>query len=105
LPEVEVDEMLRLVRDVGPEVTSHDAMPGGVVLLVELLLDVTGDVLFDVVLLQRLRRAVHGVLLHVLSHVSIFNHSLAVRHGEFRAFGRLRCFYADSKLRSKERQG
>ena len=37
------------------EVAAHDAVPGGAVLLVELLLDEGGNVLLDVVLLQRLR--------------------------------------------------
>jgi len=62
LAEVEVDEVLRLVRNVGAEIATHDAMPSGVVFLVKLLLDVAGDVLLDVVLLQGLRRAVHGIL-------------------------------------------
>jgi len=84
LSEVEVDEMLRLMRHVGSEVATDDAMPSGIVLFVEFLLDVSGDVLLDVVLLQRLSRAVHRVLLHVLCHVGILDHSLAVRHDEFR---------------------
>jgi len=88
LTEVEVDEVLRLVRDVRAEVAAHDAVPSGIVLFVELLLDVAGDVFLDVVLLQRLSRAVHGILLHVFCHVGIFNHSLAVRHVEFRGLAR-----------------
>jgi len=55
LTQVEVDEVLRLVRDVGAEVATNDAVPGWVELLVKLLLDVGGYVLFYVVLLQRLR--------------------------------------------------
>ena len=62
LAQVEVDEVLRLVGHIGAEVTADDAMPGGVVLLVEFLLDECGDVLFNVVLLQRLRCAVDRVL-------------------------------------------
>jgi len=45
LAEVEVDEMLRLVRHVAAEVTSDDTMPRWVVLLVKLLLDVRSNVL------------------------------------------------------------
>lgn len=37
LTEIEVDEMLRFVRHVAAEVSSHDAVPRGVVLLVKLL--------------------------------------------------------------------
>jgi len=61
LSEVEVDEMLRLMGDVGSEVSAHDAMPSGIVLLVKLLLDVAGDVFLDVVLLQRLSGTINGV--------------------------------------------
>jgi len=80
LAEVEVDEVLGLVGDVGAEVAAHDAVPGGVVLLVELLLDEGGDVLLDVELLHGLRGHVDGVLLHVLRHVGVLHHCLAVSH-------------------------
>ena len=40
LTKVEVDEVLGLVSDIGAEVAAHDAVPGGVVLLVKLLFDV-----------------------------------------------------------------
>jgi len=80
LSEIEVDEVLGLVSDVTAEVTPDDAMPRRVVLFVELLLDVGRNVLLDVVLLQRLRRAIHRVLLHVLGHVRILDDRLSVRH-------------------------
>merc|ERR1719152_445877 len=80
LAEVEVDEVLRLVGHVRAEVAPDDRVPGRVVLLVELLLDEGGDILLDVVLLQGLRSAVDRVLLHVLRHVGVLDHSLAVRH-------------------------
>ena len=44
LAKVKVDEMAGLVGDVGAEVSSDDAVPRRVVLLVELLLDVGRDV-------------------------------------------------------------
>ena len=47
---------------VGTKVPADNAMPGGVVLLVELLLDVGRDVLLNVVLLEGLRCTVNGVL-------------------------------------------
>ena len=46
--------MLGLVGHIGAEVTAHNAVPGGVVLLVELLLDECGDVLLNVELLEGL---------------------------------------------------
>ena len=42
--------------DVGAEVPAHDAVPRRVVLLVELLLDVRGNVLLYVILLQGLNK-------------------------------------------------
>ena len=82
LTKVEVDEVLGLVGHIGAEVTADNAMPGGVVLLVEFLLDEGGDVLLDVVLLEGLGGAVDGVLLHVLGHVGVLDHGLAgVGHG------------------------
>ena len=74
--------MLRFVGNVRAKVTSYNAMPGWVVLFVELFLDKGGDVLFDVVLFQRLGRAVNGVLLHVFRHIGIFNNSFSFGHGE-----------------------
>ena len=83
MTQVEVDEMLGLVRHVGAEVTAHDAMPGGVVLFVEFFLDESGNVLLDVVALKGLGRDVDGVLLHVLGHVSVLNNGLSVGHGSW----------------------
>ena len=86
LAQVEVDEVLRLVGHIGAEVTADDAMPGGVVLLVELLLDEGSDVLLNVVALESLGRDVDGILLHVLGHVSVLHNGFAVGHGVFACF-------------------
>ena len=80
MTEVEVDEMLGLVGDVGTEVSSHNAMPGWVVLLVELLLDEGGDILLDVELLEGLGGDVDSVLLHIFGHVCVLHNGLAVCH-------------------------
>ena len=78
MTEVEVDEVLGLVGDVGAEVAADDAVPGGVVLLVELLLDVGGDVLLDVELLHGLGGDFGGVGLHVFGHVGVLDDGLAI---------------------------
>ena len=80
LSEIEIDEVLGLVCDIGAEVAANDAMPRRVVLFVELLLDVGGDVLLDVVLLQGLGGAIDRVLLHVFRHVGVLDHCFSVRH-------------------------
>uniref|UniRef100_A0A3Q3B8J5 Uncharacterized protein n=1 Tax=Kryptolebias marmoratus TaxID=37003 RepID=A0A3Q3B8J5_KRYMA len=81
LAQVKVNEVLRLVGDVAAEVPAHDAVPGGVVLLVKLLEDGGSDVLLYVVLLHGLGGTVHRVLLHVLGHVCVLDHRLPVGHG------------------------
>lgn len=45
LTQVEVDEVTGLVCHVGAKVTADDAVPGWIVFLVELFLDVCGNVL------------------------------------------------------------
>lgn len=47
LTQVEVDEVTGLVCHVGAKVTADDAVPGWIVFLVELFLDVCGNVLCD----------------------------------------------------------
>lgn len=54
--------MPRLVSNVGAKIPAHDTVPCRVVLLIELLLDVGGDVLLDVVLLEGLGGTIDGVL-------------------------------------------
>jgi hypothetical protein len=83
LSQIEVDEVFRFVRDVAAEVAADDAVPGRVVLLVELFLDVGGDVLLDIVLLECLRRAVDSILLHVFRHVRVLDDGLPVSHSGY----------------------
>lgn len=80
LAKIEIDKVPGFVGDITAKVPPHDAMPGRVVFLVELFLDVSGDVLLNVVLLQGLSGAIHGILLHLLGHVSILDHGFAFRH-------------------------
>ena len=46
LSKIEINEMLRLVCNIRSKIAADDAMPGGVVLLVEFLLDVGRNILF-----------------------------------------------------------
>lgn len=81
LAQVEVNEMLCLVGDVAAKVPPDNAVPGGVILLIKLLLDVSCNVLLYVILLHGLGGTVHGVLLHVLGHICVLDHSFPVGHG------------------------
>lgn len=45
LTEIEVDEVLGFVGDIGTKVSAHDTMPSWVILFIEFLLDVCGNIL------------------------------------------------------------
>ena len=81
LSHVEVDEVFGFVGDVGAEVPADDAVPGGVVLLVELLFNIGSDVLLDVELLKGNVGAIDGVLLHLLVHVGVLYHCFSLGCG------------------------
>uniref|UniRef100_A0A3Q3K5K9 Uncharacterized protein n=1 Tax=Monopterus albus TaxID=43700 RepID=A0A3Q3K5K9_MONAL len=72
LAQVEVNEMLCLTAvalgSIHGPVLSH-------------LLDVSCNVLLYVILLHGLGGTVHGVLLHVLGHICVLDHSFPVGHG------------------------
>ena len=66
--------------NVRAKVSANDAVPGGVVLLVKLSLDESGNVLFNVVLFHGLSGNFDGILLHLLTHVRILDDGLLFRH-------------------------
>jgi len=86
LAEVEVDEMLRLVGDIAAEVATNDAMPGRIILLVELLLDISGDVLLDVIFIQSLNSCVNCIVLHLFGHVRVLHHRFLVAATHLRMY-------------------
>jgi hypothetical protein len=77
LSHIEIDEVLSFMSHIGSEVSSDDAVPGGIVLLVELLLDVGGDVLFNIEFLEGNIGAINCVLLHLLVHVGVLDDGLS----------------------------
>ena len=75
MTKIEVDEVLGLMSDVGTEVSTYlilvikiltdNTMPGWVVLLVEFLLDESGNIFLDVELFECLGCNINSILLHV----------------------------------------
>jgi hypothetical protein len=45
LTEIKINEVLRLMSYIRSKIAANDAMPSGVVLLVKLLLDISGNIL------------------------------------------------------------
>uniref|UniRef100_A0A8C5X880 Dynein light chain n=1 Tax=Malurus cyaneus samueli TaxID=2593467 RepID=A0A8C5X880_9PASS len=80
LTQVKIDEVLCLVCYILWEVAANTAPSSR-----SYLLDICCNVLFYVVLLHGLRSTVYSILLHVLGHVRILDHSLSVRHREPKA--------------------
>ena len=71
------------MRHVASKVLPNDDMPRRAEPLIELFLDLRGDVLLDVVLLQRERRDVDGFLLHLLAHVNVLDDSFGASRAIF----------------------
>src|SRR6267154_2623106 len=61
---------------IAAKVFSDDNMPGRTMSSVEFLLDLRSDVFLDVVFLESSRRDLNALLLHLLTHVHVFNDSL-----------------------------
>ena len=80
MAQVEVDEVLRFVRNVRAEIAPDDAVPRRIVLLVEFFLDERRYIFLDVVFLHRLRCAFDGVLLHVFGHVGVLDYGFSFGH-------------------------
>jgi len=77
---VKVEEVIFFVSDIGAEVAANDAVPGRVILLIELLLDVVSDIFFDVEIFEGKVSTIDGVLLHLLVHFCLLGLLLGSRH-------------------------
>uniref|UniRef100_A0A8C8ASE9 Uncharacterized protein n=1 Tax=Otus sunia TaxID=257818 RepID=A0A8C8ASE9_9STRI len=84
LTQVKIDEVLCLMCYIAAKVSANNAVPTGPSSH-SYLLYICCNVLFYVVLLHCLCSTVYSILLHVLGHVRILDHSLSVRHREPRA--------------------
>jgi len=80
LSQIKINEMPRFVGNIWAEVSSNDTMPRRIVFFVKLFLDVSCNVLFNVVFFECLSSTVNSILLHFLGHVRIFYYCLSVRH-------------------------
>lgn len=76
LPDVEVDVVVGLVGDIAAEVPADEGVPVPVVLAVQLILEVRGDLLDGVHLVQRVLRDCQNLGLHLRTDVLPLNHRL-----------------------------
>lgn len=74
LAQEEVDEAACFEGHVAAEVLAYNAVPGRIVLPIELSLDVSRHVLFLAEQLSGLNGHVHCIHLHVLRHISVLHH-------------------------------
>lgn len=67
---------MRTVSDIAPKVLPYNDVPGWAVASIELFLDVSSDILLDIVFLQRGGRNIDSLLLHLFCHVNVLNDGL-----------------------------
>lgn len=77
LAKVEVDEVLLIVADLQAKFTPYDTAPRRGKLLVELVLDVCGNVILGVLLIDSMIGTHDCFLLHVLGHAGILYDTIA----------------------------
>lgn len=78
LVDVKVDEAVALVGNVAAEVAAHDAVPGGLVPLVKLLLDVHGHVTLQLEAVERRYGHLYRCVGHLVGHVLALYHALGL---------------------------
>ena len=66
----------RTVSDIRAKVLANDDVPGGTVAFVKLLLDLSSNILLDIVLFQRARSNIDSFLLELIAHVDVFDDCL-----------------------------
>lgn len=82
LSDVEVNEVMCFMSDVGAKISADHAVPCRIVFPIKLFFYVCSNVFLDVVFLQCLVCAVDRILLQIFRHVRVFYDCLAVRHRE-----------------------
>jgi len=69
----EIDEVSRLMRDIGAEISSNNTVPGCGVARIKGTLDMFSHVFFILILRDGFFGYSHGFLLHFLRHISVQN--------------------------------
>uniref|UniRef100_A0A670YYR0 Uncharacterized protein n=1 Tax=Pseudonaja textilis TaxID=8673 RepID=A0A670YYR0_PSETE len=83
LTQVKVDEVFGLMSHVAAKISSHNAVPSRIVFLVKFLEEnplKSYNIFLNVIFFQGLCSTLHRVLLHLLRHICIFDHSLSITH-------------------------
>ncbi|WP_411024632.1 hypothetical protein, partial [Salmonella sp. s55962] len=80
LSKVKVNEVFGFMGNVTSKIASNNAMPCGAVLFVKFLFDESSNILFNVEFFHCLTGTIYGILLHLISHVSILDDRFPLRH-------------------------
>ena len=72
--------MLCFVGNIRTEISSNHAMPSRVIFLIKFFFDECCDILFNVEFFKGLISTIHGIALHIFSHIRIFNNCFSVGH-------------------------
>ena len=80
LAQIKVNEMFCFVGNIRTKISSNDAMPSRIIFLIKFFFDECCNILFNVEFFKGLISTIHGIALHILSHIRIFNNCFSVGH-------------------------